>query len=201
VTLSRSSCRLRRTSGTGFTRGLPVVRRRSFIASAQRSWLGRPQAASWTSIQGSLAGCPSGPLTRRQRPERATGSTRGVLPRGCVAGIGVKAASADGYAGQGRLPPRHRITIPVAVRQFPWFSRWGDFDRGGINPLCAVPPPEATCACFGPNTTRAVRFMGCPDCPSVGDALALCGFPHWSILPIAQGARPADTRSNPRASL
>ena len=37
--------------------------------------------------------------------------------------------------------------------------------------------PQARCACFGPTTTE-VPFTGCPGCPGLSQAFAICGFPH-----------------------
>jgi hypothetical protein len=49
--------------------------------------------------------------------------------------------------------------------------------------VCAC--PQGSCACFGPSSTTAISYAGCPDCPGIGidsttsdDLLTRCGFPH-----------------------
>jgi hypothetical protein len=37
--------------------------------------------------------------------------------------------------------------------------------------------PQGSCACFGATTT-VVAFTGCPTCPTIAQANAICGFPN-----------------------
>jgi hypothetical protein len=78
---------------------------------------------------------------------------------GCAGGPGGGSAGGGGSSGAGSCDIMTQQTCD------------------GVNYLVDCACPQGSCACFG-STTTVVTFTGCPTCPTIAQANAICGFPN-----------------------